>query len=124
MPECCRHKCRVANQKRCSIAPGYQATDISRSPEVGIELIESRHYVFRSLNERSSLVGKSYKVTISAEDAEAQFLFEILDLPADVRLCNLEAFRRLAKVPLVCEGHGEFQFTKWEKNAHEFTTSV
>jgi hypothetical protein len=88
MPECCGYKCRVANQKRCSIAPGYEAADISGPPEVGVESIESSHYVFRSLNERSSLVGKSYKVTISVEDSEAQFLFEILDLSADARLHN------------------------------------
>ena len=94
MPDRCRHECRVANQKRCGIAPGYESADISGALEIGIE---SSHYVVRRQYERSSRVRKSYEVMIAAEDLEAQFLLEFPDLPAHGRLRNVKAIRRLAE---------------------------
>jgi hypothetical protein len=59
-------------------------------------------------------------MTISAEEFKAQFLFEFSDFPADVRLHNVEPFRRLAEVQFACHGQGEFHFLKWGSNTHIF----
>jgi hypothetical protein len=121
MPECCGYKCRVADQERCGIAPGYKPADISGPLEIGLE---SPHDVVRRQDERSSRIGKSHKVMISAEDFEAHFLLEYPDLPTHGRLRNVKAIRRLAKVQFTGDRQDVLQFTEWGSSTHEYTVFI